>query len=521
MARPVPKHQPPATSAMPPDPGTSPALPRYPSRPSSKHDDRMDTGTDGQHDHNLRLVTGAAASEWSRDQVAHVAPKSSFFICHTMRSGSTLLCDALGSTGVAGHAEEYFPERSHRGEVYVTSGAALNDPAAWLCDWTSTPFEQCLDRVLRCGTTPNGVFASKVRWLNMPYLGEMIGALPERAGASLAEHLDSLFPNFRYVWITRRNKVRQAVSLVKARQSKQWKATSAESRRSNATDYNFRLIDLALRGIVQEECAWEEYFTDAGITPFAVIYEDFVRNYESTVRSLLYELKVDLPTGYLFPPPHVHKQADATSDEWVERYHHDARTSRNWHMMANLPALLVSRPLRETYVVPRLHTQADRLLEGARTRILPQKSACDGQLAGAEDAFVRAHVRGPEIAPAIATGVKPTPAAGQTAGEVAEPKLEGGHGEYARPPRQECGKRARPGNVAFNRHRQRLGLVLALVVLGIVVSAVTALATSTSNPRLPSTVNATQRLSNICRHYRGEYAIACTAVPFEVSPHRA
>lgn len=506
---------------MPPDPGTSPALPRYPSRPSSKHDDRMDTRTDGQHDHHLRLVTGAAAPEWSRDQVAHVAPKSTFFICHTMRSGSTLLCDALSSTGLAGYAEEYFPERSVSGEVYVTSGAALKDPDTWLCDWTSTPFEQCLDRVLRCGTTQNGVFASKVRWLNMPYLGEMITALPERAGLSLAEQLDSLFPNFRYVWITRRDKVRQAVSLVKARQSKQWKAMSPQSQRSNLAHYNFQLIDVALRTIVQEECAWEEYFTQAGITPFAVIYEDFVRNYESTLRHLLGDLKIDLPKEYVFPAPRLQKQADAASEEWVERYHHDLRTSRTWRLMANLPALLVSRPLRETYVVPRLHTQVDRLLEGARTRILPQKSACGGALAGAENAFVRAHVGGPETAPAIATGVMPTLAAGQTAGELAEPKLEGGHGEYARPPRPDCGKRARRGNVAFNRHRQRLGLVLALVVLGIVVSAVTALATSTSSPQLPSTVNARQRLSNVCRHYRGAYAVACNAVPFEVSPHRA
>ena len=306
MARPIPKHQPPATNAMPPDPGTSPALPRYPSRPSSKHDDRMDTRTDGQHDHHLRLVTGAAAPEWSRDQVAHVAPKSTFFICHTMRSGSTLLCDALSSTGLAGYAEEYFPERSVSGEVYVTSGAALKDPDTWLCDWTSTPFEQCLDRVLRCGTTPNGVFASKVRWLNMPYLGEMISALPERAGSSLAEQLDSLFPNFRYVWITRRDKVRQAVSLVKARQSKQWKAMSAAVAALQLGPLQLPALSTSpCARIVQEECAWEEYFTDAGITPFAVIYEDFVRNYESTLRHLLYELKVDLPTGVRVPrsPP--------------------------------------------------------------------------------------------------------------------------------------------------------------------------------------------------------------------------
>ena len=32
----------------------------------------------------------------------------SYLVCATPRSGSTLLCQALDSTGVAGHPEEYF-----------------------------------------------------------------------------------------------------------------------------------------------------------------------------------------------------------------------------------------------------------------------------------------------------------------------------------------------------------------------------------------------------------------------------
>jgi LPS sulfotransferase NodH len=271
-----------------------------------------------------------------------------------MRSGSTLLCDALSSTGVAGHAEEYFPERLVDGELFVQTGAALKDPDTWRLEWTSTPFEQCLERVLASGTTPNGVFASKVRWPNMPYLNETLGALPERGGLSLAEHLYSLFPNLRYVWVTRRDKVRQAVSLVKARQSQQWKAMSARPQRSGEVDYNFHIVDVALRRIVHEECAWEEYFTRAGITPFTVVYEDLVRHHESTVRRLLDDLDVDPPTGYVFPSPRLHKQADAVSEAWVKRYYGDARSSRTWRTAANLPALLGRRRLRETYVAPRL-----------------------------------------------------------------------------------------------------------------------------------------------------------------------
>jgi trehalose 2-sulfotransferase len=329
-----------------------------------KRDDSADQ-TDGPRDRYLQLVTAGPPARLNEG--APVTPKSCFFICHTLRCGSTLLCDALSSTGVAGDAEEYFPERSPAGEVFVATGAALKDPDTWRSDWTSTPFDQCLDRVLRSGTTPNGVFASKVKWFNMPYLDERLGAIPERGGLSLAEQLNRLFPDLRYVWVTRRDKLRQAVSLVKARQSTRWKSLSAQPQGFDAVDYNFHVVDIALRRIVYEECAWEEYFTHMGITPFTVVYEDLVRNYESTVRRLLDQLEIELPSEYVFPPPRLHKQADAVSEEWVERYHRDARSSRTLRTVANLPALLVRRRLRETYVLPRLRRHMGHLWERPRS----------------------------------------------------------------------------------------------------------------------------------------------------------
>jgi LPS sulfotransferase NodH len=300
-------------------------------------------------------------------------------MCHTLRCGSTLLSDALSSTGVAGYAEEYFPERSSRGDVHVTTGAALRSPAIWLSDWTSTPFEQCMDRVFSSGTTPNGVFASKVKWVNMPYLAEALGSLPGQADQSLAEHLGSLFPNLQYVWVTRRDKVRQAVSLARARQSQQWKATSPDQQRADSVDYNFHIVDSALRRIVREECAWETYFTHARITPITVIYEDLVRNYEATVRRLLDDLCIGLPSEYAFPTPRLHKQADAVSEEWLAHYRRDERSSWAWRTVANVPALLASRRLREAYVSPRVRSQIDRLRETRAARVQSSLSSVIGR----------------------------------------------------------------------------------------------------------------------------------------------
>jgi LPS sulfotransferase NodH len=41
--------------------------------------------------------------------------KSSYLVCATPRSGSTLVCQALKETGVAGRPEEYFEALRHSG----------------------------------------------------------------------------------------------------------------------------------------------------------------------------------------------------------------------------------------------------------------------------------------------------------------------------------------------------------------------------------------------------------------------
>src|SRR5829696_10459407 len=60
-------------------------------------------------------------------------PRLSYLICATPRSGSTLLCDALDATGIAGHPEEHF-------EVLLETGRPRqprdyfqrsNDPEVW------------------------------------------------------------------------------------------------------------------------------------------------------------------------------------------------------------------------------------------------------------------------------------------------------------------------------------------------------------------------------------------------------
>lgn len=265
-----------------------------------------------------------------------------------------MLCDALDSTGCAGQAEEFFPERFPDGSTHIIDAAAIAEPSRWVQDWKGRPFEECLANVLEFGTTPNGVFAAKLKWRNMPYFQEVLAQIPGNEHLSLGEQMARTFPNPRYIWVTRRDKVRQAISIVRARQSGRWYAPKGMTSQQLAPHFNFQLIDAAVHGITREEAKWEGYFAAAGIVPFTVIYEDLVRDFEPTVRRLLDYLAVELPPDFSFPPPRLQKQADALSEEWVERYYAAYRTRHLQRTLLNLPVIAANRVLRETYLRPRL-----------------------------------------------------------------------------------------------------------------------------------------------------------------------
>jgi hypothetical protein len=95
-----------------------------------------------------------------------VRPGTSYFVCGTPRSGSWLLCGLLVSTGVAGRPHEWF-----WCETEVVNRRA----------WGVSRFADYLARVRDAGTTPNGVFGSKLMWA---YLDDLLARLRHLGDAS-------------------------------------------------------------------------------------------------------------------------------------------------------------------------------------------------------------------------------------------------------------------------------------------------------------------------------------------------
>src|SRR5215208_481849 len=172
-------------------------------------------------------------------------PKISYLVCATPRSGSTLLCKLLDATGVAGHPEEYFEALRHSGlprrpheyfdperHANIVRRLAFREmpdrPATPNELWAPDTYERYVDWVLEQGSTANGVFGAKLMWGYLGDFAQLLRGIDGAAGLPLPALLERVFPGLRYVRITRRDKVRQAVSLWKAVQTQAWRRERAD-----------------------------------------------------------------------------------------------------------------------------------------------------------------------------------------------------------------------------------------------------------------------------------------------------
>ncbi len=291
----------------------------------------------------MRGVNGRAGLEGA------VAPQASYLICATPRSGSTLLCDALDSTGIAGHPAEHFEvlletgrprrprdyfQRSNDPEVWAllddpefrevlgeyggrySEHPALRDPA-----WHPPDFAMLVDDALRRGTTENGVLGTKIMWA---YFRDFVRLARRTRGLENLRPCEvpaAVLPNLRrYVWIHRRDTARQAVSLWKALQTQKWRRDSDEDAGGQGLRFNFAAVNHLKLRIDEHNAAWQSFFDGCGVEPLEVVYEELVEDYEGTVTRLLDGIGIHTPENFAVAGPKMKRQADELSEEWVRLY---------------------------------------------------------------------------------------------------------------------------------------------------------------------------------------------------------
>lgn len=271
-------------------------------------------------------------------------PSRGYLLCCIERTGSNLLAQALAGTAFAGRPREYFNP--------------VEPKMTWMQDLLGdSALASALPKILSAGTTPNGWFGAKVHWSHFQYLGMCIrgeedswrrAVLRERLRPSLPElsskaatpesltrerssrqamatayaSLRSLIPDLRLIWMKRQNMVARAISHYRARQTGLWHQPISHEGvvpGNAACNFDFAGIRILCGHGAFQEASWQRFFQEHEISPHCVVYEEFVADYEPTVRRVLKFLDLD-GEQTVIPPPYSLRQSDALSEEWEERY---------------------------------------------------------------------------------------------------------------------------------------------------------------------------------------------------------
>jgi LPS sulfotransferase NodH len=255
-------------------------------------------------------------------------------IASQARSGSNLLSEDLRVSGSAGVPREYLNPDFVYPEERTFEGSRITSPRSrrtWHAAQgvlnradrkVSVPFgavsarsvEDYLRGVARVRTTPNGVFSIKILADHFPrYIGRRREVSPSHLGVPVT-----------WISLVRRDVLGQAISWVRAFQSKSWmKGVVSDGPRLSdvveppAPSYDRNAIATRIATIEEQATFWADYFDRHEIEPLVVTYEDYVADRRGGVDQVLDFAGLAASSFDLGTIP---RQADEITEAWRERF---------------------------------------------------------------------------------------------------------------------------------------------------------------------------------------------------------
>ena len=225
------------------------------------------------------------------------APRRSYVIATTPRSGSNMLALDLWHSGVMGAPLEYFNAR-HNGDLRRRLGVGES--------------HSLLAAVQAVRTSPNGIFGTKL------FIDHL---------ARYRTELEPLVqPGTLWVYLTRNDKLAQATSLVRASQDGAWirLGNAAAPAVSGLRDYDYYEIRAAMRQMEREETAWENFFATSGIEPVRLSYEAACEHLAAATGHLVKAAGAQIDESAVLEIPQTRVQRDDRSRIWMAAYRNDA-----------------------------------------------------------------------------------------------------------------------------------------------------------------------------------------------------
>lgn len=222
--------------------------------------------------------------------------KRRFVLAASARTGSNLLCEGLMSHGIM--ARELF-------NIERIDNARIRYGFSGLQDYCETMLK-------RFGR--EGVFGVK-------------GALDVLAPLSLAGEIPDHIADWRFVYLTRADTVKQAISHFAAELSGSWRSTK-EGVALDEDDYDAERIAELVNRHVTSNARWEDLFSAHGVRPFRVTYEKLSEDVTGTCAAVAKFLDIKADPIPLDKKAPLAKQATYVNAAWEARFRETSRATR-------------------------------------------------------------------------------------------------------------------------------------------------------------------------------------------------
>lgn len=231
-----------------------------------------------------------------------------------------LLCNLLASTKTIGSPDSFYRRQSI--SQWATKWGLVNHDLESHKDFHIA----YLKAVIEAGKGKSNIFGLRLMQENQAELSAVLGQIFPNLSSDKVR-FEKAFGRILYIHLSRKCKLAQAISLIKARQSGLWHigpdGTEIERLAPHREPrYDFELIKQTLEELECCDAAWNSWFDQQNIKPFRLNYQSLSSNPIGALTHICKELYVKTPNLENIRPG-VAKLADETSVDWVRRYRLD------------------------------------------------------------------------------------------------------------------------------------------------------------------------------------------------------
>lgn len=227
-----------------------------------------------------------------------------------------MLSAGLASTLVAGNPREWFnvlEEQTQRARWHLEEADDLS-------------YSSYFHHVLKSATTINGVCGLKFHYYQVTDFVRNMGSIEKYRGLPVNDLFSAAFPDARYIWLTRRDKARQAISYHRACQTNEWWVLNDAAPGPHAAagvgkaTYDAAKIAVLEQLLVNHDLGWQRFFEKSAIEPLILTYEDLDADYTASIVKVLNWLQIPNVPAISIRPTRFIRQSDSQSEEWLARY---------------------------------------------------------------------------------------------------------------------------------------------------------------------------------------------------------